>query len=209
MRKWIIGLLAMLLVLVAAVVLLFEQNATFRQGMYKTLIAENQIPEAYVPIYQEASDEYEIPWELLASVHRVETIFSTMDPLESPVGALGHFQFMPRTWVGWTHPGVDEIGNVEEDIDITDVTLIEEHEGYGTDAKGNGNADPFDLDDSAFAAARYLSEHGATDGDLEGALFSYNQSHDYVEEVMSYYTTYTDEGYELVSIPFQNEDAKY
>lgn len=42
-------------------------------------IANNEIPAEYMPIYQEAADEYEIPWELLAAVHRVETRFSTMD----------------------------------------------------------------------------------------------------------------------------------
>ncbi|WP_353626591.1 hypothetical protein [Bacillus sp. JCM 19041] len=111
---------------------------------------------------------------------------------------------MPRTWVGWTYPGVDDIGNIDEETDITDTVLIEEHQGYGTDAKGTGQADPFDLNDSAHAAARYLADHGATEGDFEQALFSYNKSEDYVEEVLNYYQTYTEEGYELISIPFQN-----
>lgn len=204
MRKWLYSIALLGVISVIIIVLLFEQNDRFRQGVYKTMIAENQIPEEYVPIYQEASDEYGIPWELLASVHRVETIFSTMDPLVSPVGALGHFQFMPRTWVGWTYPGVDDIGNIDEETDITDTVLIEEHQGYGTDAKGTGQADPFDLNDSAHAAARYLADHGATEGDFEQALFSYNKSEDYVEEVLNYYQTYTEQGYELISIPFQN-----
>ncbi|WP_078390983.1 lytic transglycosylase domain-containing protein [Shouchella patagoniensis] len=204
MRKWLYSIALLGVMSVIIIVLLFEQNDRFRQGVYKTMIAENQIPEEYVPIYQEASDEYGIPWELLASVHRVETIFSTMDPLVSPVGALGHFQFMPRTWVGWTYPGVDDIGNIDEETDITDTFLIEEHQGYGTDAKGTGQADPFDLNDSAHAAARYLADHGATEGDFEQALFSYNKSEDYVEEVLNYYQTYIEQGYELISIPFQN-----
>ncbi len=151
-------------------------------------------------VYQEAAEQYDIPWELLASVHRVETIFSTMDPLISPVGALGPFQFMPRTWVGWSYPG-NELGDIEDDIDITDLALIEEHQGYGVDASGNGIADPFDLEDSAYAAARYLAEHGANDGDYEAALFAYNKSNDYVQEVLSYYEAYNDY-YELIDLPF-------
>ncbi|WP_353626590.1 hypothetical protein [Bacillus sp. JCM 19041] len=83
MRKWLYSIALLGVISVIIIVLLFEQNDRFRQGVYKTMIAENQIPEEYVPIYQEASDEYGIPWELLASVHRVETIFSTMDSCES------------------------------------------------------------------------------------------------------------------------------
>lgn len=207
MRKWFLGIALFFLICLVAIVLLFEQSDRFRQNVYKTIIAENQIPKDYVPIYKEAGEEYGVPWELLASVHRVETIFSTMDPLESPVGALGHFQFMPRTWVGWSYPGIDDIGNVAEDVDITDTDLIEAHNGYGTDASGSGKADPFDLADSAYSAARYLADHGAREGNYEEALFSYNKSEDYVEEVMGYYHTYTEEGYELIQLPLNRHKA--
>ncbi len=48
------------------------------------------IPEEYIPIYKAAAEEYGIPWTLLAAHHRIETRFSTMDPLLSPAGAEGH-----------------------------------------------------------------------------------------------------------------------
>jgi membrane-bound lytic murein transglycosylase B len=181
---------------------IFEENESIHQYMYKAILGDHSIPEAYLPIYQAAAEEYDIPWELLASVHRVETIFSTMDPLVSPVGALGHFQFMPRTWVGWSHPGSD-LGQMEDDIDITDLALIQTNQGYGIDASGNGKADPFELDDSAFAAAKYLADHGAAQGEFEKALYAYNQSQDYVDEVMHYYEAYLQE-YQLITFPFRD-----
>ncbi|WP_100372940.1 lytic transglycosylase domain-containing protein [Bacillus sp. FJAT-45037] len=199
MRKFLLFLLFGLFIIVGVGIWAFEENDQVRQLTYKTIIAENHIPEKYVSIYQEAADEYDVPWELLASVHRVETIFSTMDPLESPVGAIGHFQFMPRTWVGWSYPGGD-LGQIDEEIDITDLTLIEEHSGYGVDATGNGQADPFDMYDAAFSAARYLADHGASNGDYEKALFAYNHSNDYVEKVMNFFDVYN-EDYELVTLP--------
>ncbi|KMK76549.1 lytic transglycosylase domain-containing protein [Alkalihalobacillus pseudalcaliphilus] len=165
---------------------------------YRSFIAQQQIPEDYVELYQEAASEYDIPWELLASVHRVETIFSTMDPMVSPVGALGHFQFMPRTWVGWTHPG-GALGEMDEDIDITDLDLIADHGGYGVDGDGDGIADPFNIVDATHSAAKYLADHGARDGDYEKALFAYNQSQDYVDEVMKYFNQYNDE-FELITL---------
>ena len=66
---------------------------------------ENEVPKEYISVYKEAGEDYDIPWTLLAAVHRVETVFSTMETLESPVGAIGHMQFMPCTFVGWNYPG--------------------------------------------------------------------------------------------------------
>lgn len=54
-----------------------------------------QIPEDYIPIYLSAEENYGVPWTLLAAHHRVETRFSTMSTLISPVGAEGHMQVRP------------------------------------------------------------------------------------------------------------------
>ncbi|MCM2674596.1 hypothetical protein [Alkalicoccobacillus plakortidis] len=106
--------------------------------------------------------------------------------------------------MAWSHPGGD-VGELDDDVDITDPELISEHNGYGMDVSGNGVADPFDIWDSAYAAASFLADHGAEEGDLEGALFSYNRSDDYVNEVMSYYNAYI-ENYELITIPLDKEE---
>lgn len=150
-----------------------------------------QVPENYVPLYKEAADEYGIPWTLLAAHHRVETRFSTMDPLVSPAGAEGHMQFMPCTWVGWSHPSCSELGrgDIPEEVK-TDPEAIRSYGGYGLDADGDGRADPFSLSDSLYSAASYLSRNGAAEGELEQAVFLYNHSERYVEEVMSFYRDY-------------------
>ncbi|WP_425429445.1 hypothetical protein [Domibacillus antri] len=59
------------------------------------LIESKDIPEEFIPIYKAAAEEYGVPWELLAAHHRVETKFSTMDPMISPVGAEGPMQVRP------------------------------------------------------------------------------------------------------------------
>ncbi|MCM2674595.1 hypothetical protein [Alkalicoccobacillus plakortidis] len=100
MKRLVFFVLAGMIALIALFIYLFDSNNQVRQITYKTVIGQHQIPEKFVPVYEEAAEEYDIPWQLLAAVHRVETIFSTMNPMESPVGALGPFQFMPRTWVG-------------------------------------------------------------------------------------------------------------
>ena len=54
-----------------------------------------EIPVEYIPLYIEAGQKYNVPWTLLATHHRIETRFSTMKSLVSPVGAEGHMQVRP------------------------------------------------------------------------------------------------------------------
>lgn len=158
------------------------------------LFREMEVPEEYIPMYKEAADEYGIPWTLLAAHHRVETRFSTMDPLLSPVGAEGHMQFMPCTFVGWSHPTCSGLGQGEiPEDEKTDPEVIKSFGGYGIDGNGDGVADPFDLTDALYSAANYLSKNGAADGELEKAIFQYNHSDEYVEDILHYYHLYKEE----------------
>ncbi|MFC6040018.1 lytic transglycosylase domain-containing protein [Paenisporosarcina macmurdoensis] len=157
-------------------------------------VMEMDIPKEYIPIYQEAAEKYKIPWTLLAAHHRIETKFSTMDPLLSPVGAEGHMQFMPCTFVGWQHPSCTGNGKgaISEE-DKTNPEIIAKYGGYGVDANEDGIADPFQLDDAMHSAAKYLASSGAATGDLEKAIHMYNHSDEYVEDVLYYYNKYEEE----------------
>ncbi|WP_226658173.1 lytic transglycosylase domain-containing protein [Guptibacillus hwajinpoensis] len=150
-----------------------------------------EVPEEYIDLYREAGEKYDVQWELLAAVHRVETKFSTMSTLESPKGAIGHYQFMPLTWIGWSYGG-SRLGELDKNdlVDITDLDLIQKYGGYGKDGNGDGKADPYNLEDATYTAASYLSANGASEGRVESALFAYNQSDEYVEEVLSFYNEY-------------------
>jgi membrane-bound lytic murein transglycosylase B len=70
--------------------------------------------------------------------------------------AIGPFQFLPSTWAQW-----------------------------GTDADGDGVVSPDQIDDAALAAARYLCASGpmTTSAGWREAVFSYNHSDAYVNEV--------------------------
>jgi murein DD-endopeptidase MepM/ murein hydrolase activator NlpD len=83
-------------------------------------------------LWQRAGAAYGIPWQVLASINKIESNFGrNMGP--SSAGAIGWMQFMPSTWLRW-----------------------------GVDANGDGVADPWNPTDAVFAAARYLAAAGGT-----------------------------------------------
>jgi Transglycosylase SLT domain len=115
------------------------------------------VPPVLIPIYQAASEKYELGPSgpsILAAINEIESGFGqNLGP--SSAGALGWMQFMPSTW-----------------------------DAYGVDADGDGKADPNDPEDAIFAAARYLSASGMPE-DPEGAIFAYNHADWYVADVMA------------------------
>lgn len=167
-----------------------EWTVAIQQGAY-SLNNKLDIPDEYIAIYKKAGEAYDVPWTLLAAHHRVETKFSTMDPLLSPVGAEGHMQFMPCTFVGWSHPSCSGLGKGEiSEDDKVNPQVIAKYGGYGVDANEDGVADPYDLEDAIFSAANYLAASGAADGELEKAIFNYNHSDKYVKDVLHFYNLY-------------------
>lgn len=165
-----------------------------------------QIPEEYIPIYLSAAKTYHIPWTLLAAHHRVETRFSTMESQISPVGAEGPMQFMPCTFVGWSHPTCSKLGEGDiPEAEKTDPTIIKKYGGYGVDANGDGVADPFNIEDAIYSAANYLSKSGASDGELKKAIFNYNHSDEYVEDILYYYHQYEEVSDDLIKTVFYEQ----
>jgi murein DD-endopeptidase MepM/ murein hydrolase activator NlpD len=104
-------------------------------------------------MWQRAGAAYGIPWQVLASINKIESNFGrNMGP--SSAGAVGWMQFMPATWLRW-----------------------------GTDANGDGIADPWAPEDAIFSAARYLAAAGGRT-DIERGVFAYNHADWYVRDVL-------------------------
>ncbi|MGY3718590.1 peptidoglycan DD-metalloendopeptidase family protein [Sutcliffiella cohnii] len=144
------------------------------------------IPQDYLSIYKAAEEMYGVQWNYLASIHYVETKFSTVPVMVSSAGAIGHFQFMPCTWLGWAHSSCSGkgAGNIPDDV-LKDPSAIKKYGGYGIDANKDGYADPWDLEDAALSAANLLSNNGFS-SDPKKAIRKYNHSDKYVADVVHY-----------------------
>ena len=66
-------------------------------GVPNFVIDSFEIPPFLLPIYQACGTEYGIPWEVLASINKIETGFGTNLSVSS-AGAIGWMQFMPSSW---------------------------------------------------------------------------------------------------------------
>jgi hypothetical protein len=102
-------------------------------GVPNFVIDSFEIPPFLLPIYQACGTEYGIPWEVLASINKIETGFGTNLNLSS-AGAVGWMQFLPSSW-----------------------------EAFGVDANGDGRKDPYNPVDAICAAANYLELAGGSE----------------------------------------------
>lgn len=106
-------------------------------------------------LYTAAGARFGVSPAILAAVHYVETGQSGNTTRGSYAGAQGPMQFMPSTFAA-----------------------------YAVDGDGDGVANIFDVDDAIFSAAKYLAADGAASGNVVGALFCYNHSMAYVNQVL-------------------------
>jgi len=120
-----------------------------------------------VGLWQGAGTAYGIPWQVLAAINKIESNFGR-NMGPSSAGAIGWMQFMPSTWLRW-----------------------------GTDANGDGIADPWNAQDGIYSAARYLAASGGAT-DVPGAIFSYNHADWYVKEVLDMAKLFGDAGVDTV-----------
>lgn len=168
-----------------------EGNGTIGSvsGTYDhNVLPGTSVPSDYFPYYMEAQAKYGVDWYYMAAVHYIETKFSTIKNMVSYAGALGHFQFMNCTWVGWSYPGcMGGLGNANIPNDVlTSPAMIKQYGGYGMDVNGNGKADPFEFEDAVMTAAKYLKALGYNSLNPKKAILGYNHSEEYWVSVNTY-----------------------
>ncbi len=128
------------------------------------------IPAEYLQLFQAAGARYGVPWTVLAGIGKVECDDGqdpdpscTQEGAVNYAGAGGPMQFLASTWAT-----------------------------YGVSANGHGPPDRWNAADAIFTAARYLKANGAP-SELQRAIFAYNHSTAYVQEVLRWASIYESE----------------
>jgi len=121
------------------------------------------IPPGYLLLYQQAGLAFDVPWQVLAGIGKVECDHGrNPDPacwkegITNAAGAGGPMQFLASTWAA-----------------------------YGTDGDNDGVVDRWDAADAIVSAASYLKAKGAPDN-IADAVYAYNHSQDYVQQVLAW-----------------------
>jgi hypothetical protein len=173
-------------------------------GTASTQLAASGIPSRAVQAYQRAAVAAAcgVPWTLVAAIGRVES---------------DHGQFGGATLLSDGRsdppivgipldgrPGVAEIkdtdggkwdGDRTYDRAVGPMQFIPSSWAtFGVDGDGDGKIDPFDIDDAAASAAKYLCRAGGGDlsneANQRNAVYSYNRSTTYVDTVMALAAVY-------------------
>jgi cell wall-associated NlpC family hydrolase len=125
------------------------------------------IPPSYLLLYQEAGLAFDVPWELIAGVGKVECDHGrNPDPAcwqegkTNTAGAGGPMQFLASTW-----------------------------QTYGIAAGGSGTPDRWNAADAIVSAANFLKANGAPDN-IDAAVYAYNHSDAYVQQVLAWAGVY-------------------
>lgn len=171
-----------------------------------TAIAD--IPANFLSLYQEAVAQRcpTLPWSVLAAVGKIE----------SDHGRVGGGALQPNGRVSPPIIGIPLDGSSgTQEIRDTDGGLFDGDPVHdravgpmqfipstwallGIDASGDGLADPHNAIDAIHTGARYFCDAGAGDpAQLRRALWTYNNSWDYVDEVLAWaarYATLTSSG---------------
>ena len=138
------------------------------------LSSSGPVPGTLFATYVAAARSCDMRWEVLAAVgwvesHHGELVAPGVKSGANFAGARGPMQFLSATW-----------------------------NRYGVDANNDGKADVYDPQDSIHGASKYLCANGAGDpGKLRNALFRYNHSNAYVDEVLAVARRYSEQTYLL------------
>lgn len=128
--------------------------------------AQNGIPANYLALYEVAGPDFGVPWTLLAGIGSIETDHgrSTAPGVRSGVNfagcCAGPMQFSIVGAAGGTWGA------------------------YGVDGNDDGRKDVYDPRDAIPGAANYLAASGAP-ADLHRAIYTYNHSEAYVQQVLA------------------------
>lgn len=133
------------------------ESASGLENSNTSLANVKDIPEELKPVFTAAGSRYQVSPAFIAAIFYKEhgENFPIAGPwASSPAGANGPFQFIEKTWEGWSCAGNSN--------GIFETNPLKICSGYGQDGDGDGLADVQNLMDSGFSASELLGANGAS-----------------------------------------------
>jgi cell wall-associated NlpC family hydrolase len=164
-------------------------NATVADAQQPGVSAEaaNSIPSDYLKWFQRVGLQYNVSWTVLAGIGKVEsddgqTTLKGVASGSNDFGAAGPMQI----GIGGAS------GNQWGGGAVHKASLAVN--GVATDENGDGTASVYEPADAIAGAAKYLVAHGVQQN-VPAAIFAYNHADWYVQEVLSWASTYASGGF--------------
>jgi peptidoglycan DL-endopeptidase CwlO len=192
----LLGLLVVPMLIVGGTSLLFGRNGGGCTGSVTqpgvSTRGRSAIPSDYLMWYQRVGQQYGIPWTVLAGIGTVESDNgqSTLPGVHSGTNAFGAAGPMQ---IGTGGAAGDQWGGAPVH------PASEVVSGVATDENGDGIASVYDPADAIAGAAKYLIAHGVQ-SDVSGAVFAYNHLTSYVQDVLSWSSTYAAGGFTVAQV---------
>ncbi len=154
--------------------------------------AANSIPADYLMWFRRVGIQYGVPWTILAGIGKVESDDgrTTLPGVISGANAFGAAGPMQIGIYG-------AAGNSWGGAPVHKASLIVS--GVAVDENGDGLASVYQPPDAIAGAAKYLIAHGVQ-ASPAAAIFAYNHAAWYVQEVLSWASTYATGGFTVSSV---------
>jgi cell wall-associated NlpC family hydrolase len=195
----LIGFLVVPMLVVGGSALLFAGGSGANCGSAAATVAQPgaskdaaSIPGDYLKWFQRVGLQYNVPWTVLAGIGKVEsddgrTSLPGVSSKSNAFGAAGPMQI----GIGGASTNVWGGAAVHPASEVVD--------GVATDEDGDGTASVYDPADAIAGAAKYLVAHGL-EQNVAAAIFAYNHADWYVEEVLSWASTYAAGGFTVAAV---------
>jgi D-alanyl-D-alanine dipeptidase len=157
-----VATLVVLMILVATLALGSQQSGAAQLGELPGQVAD--IPPEYLTLYASAGKRFKIDWAVVAAIGKIETNHG-------------------RSTLPGVSSGVNAYGCCAGPMQFYIVGSNSTWKAYGRDDNRDGRIDVYDPGDAVPAAARYLRASGAPK-DYRRAIFAYNHSQAYVDQVL-------------------------
>jgi cell wall-associated NlpC family hydrolase len=154
--------------------------------------AANSVPSNYLKWFQRVGLQYNVPWTILAGIGKVEsndgrTTLPGVNSGSNSFGAAGPMQ------IGIQGASGNSWGGTARHAASVAVA------GVATDEDGDGVDSVYDPADAIAGAAKYLVAHGVQQN-AASAIFAYNHADWYVQEVLSWASTYAAGGFTVADV---------